>query len=79
MTLILLPKIGPFAWDNDLIGAVTALNRPMLSCYRAPYPAVVAGRGSDLEKEVRIENVSADHVPVFRRQGGGCTVFLVDP
>ncbi|MFU8770049.1 MAG: biotin/lipoate A/B protein ligase family protein, partial [Desulfotignum sp.] len=40
--------------------------------------AVVAGRGSDLDREIRLSLCRDDGIPVFRRRGGGCAVFL-DP
>ena len=78
MTTAVLAEIRDFEWDRGLVAAAVALKRSAVACYRVPLPAVVAGRGSRLEREIRLENVSEDGVSLFRRSGGGCSVFL-DP
>ncbi len=69
-------KILPFSWDDTLVSTAMGLQRTVVSCYGVPYPAVVAGRGSDLNREIDIDAVSRDTLPVLRRQGGGGAVFL---
>ncbi len=69
----------PFDFDNDLIEtARSSGGRPVTRIYPFEFKAVVAGRGSDLDKEVHMARVRQDEIPVFRRKGGGCSVFL-DP
>jgi lipoate-protein ligase A len=41
-----------------------------------PGTMVVIGKGSDPARELRIENIVADGVPVLRRGTGGCAVVL---
>lgn len=72
------PSILPFDFDDDLIETARSSDQPVTRIYPFGFKAVVAGRGSDLEEEVRLARVRQDRVPVFRRKGGGCSVFL-DP
>jgi lipoate-protein ligase A len=51
---------------------------PVSSVYPFEQTAIVAGRGSDLEQEVNLSQARMDGIPIFRRLGGGCSVFL-DP
>ncbi len=71
-------QILDFDFDRDLLAAVKASSTPMVSIYPFDRDAVVAGRGSDLAQEITLSRVRADGIPVFRRMGGGCSVFL-DP
>ena len=68
--------IQPFVFDDALIESTVAKNTLQFSCYPFPHPAIVAGNGSLLSREIRLEKINADHIPVYRRQGGGCAVFL---
>ena len=70
------PTVQPFTWDNALIESTVIKNTLQFSCYPFPHPAIVAGNGSFLPREIRLEKIVRDHVPVYRRQGGGCAVFL---
>jgi len=70
------PTVQPFTWDDALIESALIKKIPQFSCYPFPYPAIVAGRGSSLSREIRLEKILEDHIPVYRRQGGGCAVFL---
>ncbi|MBT6751092.1 MAG: hypothetical protein HOA72_19385 [Desulfobacula sp.] len=72
----LTPNIKPFTWDDLLIESVTTKNIPKFSCYPFHHTAIVAGYGSNLSKEIRLEKLFMDHIPIYRRQGGGCSVFL---
>jgi lipoate---protein ligase len=72
----LTPNIKPFAWDDVLIESVTTKNLSKFSCYPFLQTAIVAGYGSNLSKEIRLEKLFMDHIPIYRRQGGGCSVFL---
>ncbi len=71
-------QIREFDFDRDLLASVKASSIPLSAIYPFDRDAVVAGRGSDLSQEIRLSGVRADNVPVFRRMGGGCSVFL-DP
>jgi lipoate-protein ligase A len=71
-------QIRDFHFDKGLLASVKAASVPMSQVYPFDREAVVAGRGSDLAKEVHLSKVKEDHIPVYRRMGGGCTVFL-DP
>jgi lipoate---protein ligase len=72
----LTPNIKPFTWDDLLIESVTTKNIPKFSCYPFHHTAIVAGYGSNLSKEIWFEKLFMDHIPIYRRQGGGCSVFL---
>ena len=70
--------IGVYARDDDLLEAVRrdGVGRARVVC--VPGVAVVLGKGSRPEVELRIEAIETDGVPVVRRGGGGCSVVL-DP
>ena len=68
--------VKAYACDRDLLAKVKETREPGFSVYPFAFPAVVAGRGSDLEKEIRVSLCRDDNIPVFRRKGGGCAVFL---
>ncbi|MDT8379186.1 MAG: hypothetical protein RQ739_09875 [Desulfotignum sp.] len=74
----LSPPVKPYAFDRDLLEQVRHTGYAGISIYPFAFPAVVAGRGTDLETEIRINRCVQDRIPVFRRRGGGCSVFL-DP
>jgi lipoate-protein ligase A len=64
--------------DRNLLDRVRQTGLPDISIYPFSFPAVVAGRGSRLETEIRLSACVRDNIPVYRRKGGGCAVFL-DP
>jgi lipoate-protein ligase A len=70
--------IREFHFDKQLLASVKAASVPMSRVYPFDHEAVVAGRGSDLAREIHLPKVREDRIPVYRRMGGGCTVFL-DP
>lgn len=72
------PGVLSFDFDRQLLVDAARSNGPAAYAYPFDREAVVAGRGSDLEREISLERVRADKIPVYRRLGGGCTVFL-DP
>ena len=74
----LSPPVKPYAFDQNLLERVRYTGQPEISIYAFAFPAVVAGRGTDLETEILINRCVQDRIPVFRRRGGGCSVFL-DP
>lgn len=69
-------SVLPFDFDDGLIETARSSGRPVTRIYPFGFDAVVAGRGSDLDQEVHMARVSKDKIPVFRRKGGGCSVFL---
>jgi lipoate-protein ligase A len=74
----LTSTVKDYAFDRDLLAKVKATGQPGVAVYLFAFPAVVAGRGSDLDTEIRLPLCRDDNIPVFRRRGGGCAVFL-DP
>jgi lipoate---protein ligase len=70
--------VKAYGFDQDLLAQVGQTGQPGFSVYPFFFPAVVAGRGSDLDREIRLSLCRDDGIPVFRRRGGGCAVFL-DP
>jgi lipoate-protein ligase A len=70
--------VKDYLFDRDLLDRVRQTGLPDISVYPFSFPAVVAGRGSCLETEIRLPACARDRIPVFRRMGGGCAVFL-DP
>jgi lipoate-protein ligase A len=78
----MLDRLAPhplaFDFDRDLLDAVKLSNLPEFKVYPFPFNALVAGRGSNLAQEIRLPLCKEDNIPVYRRMGGGCSVFL-DP
>ena len=75
---VLISPVKDYAFDRDLLTRVKETGQPGFAVYPFAFPAVVAGRGSDLDREIRVSLCRDDQIPVFRRMGGGCAVFL-DP
>jgi lipoate-protein ligase A len=71
-------KIGAWNHDDDLLASVRREGAPRIRFTPSSETAVVLGRGSDPGKELRLEEIERDGVPVLRRRGGGCAVVL-DP
>lgn len=67
-----------FGYDDDLIAAARADNRPRVRVYRLGGTVVVLGSGSRPDIEIDLDACRDDNVPVLRRRGGGCAVVL-DP
>ena len=70
--------IGRYDADDALLAAVRADGVTRLAVTRPPGPQVVLGAGSRPERELHLDAIAADGVPVLRRAGGGCAVVL-DP
>lgn len=70
--------VPPYVWDRDLLEQVLRDGRPRARVLRPADVAVVLGRGSRSDVELRMEAVEEDGVAVHRRPGGGCAVVL-DP
>ncbi len=71
-------QTSPYDLDDILQAEVRADGRARAQVYRAPWVAVVLGRGSKPELELDLDAVSREGVSVLRRAGGGCAVLL-DP
>jgi lipoate-protein ligase A len=71
-------QIAPYDLDDDLIEATRADGQPRVRVRRFRGHAVVIGRGGRPEAELNRAAIDEDDVPVLRRHGGGCAVFL-DP
>ena len=74
----MVPLVKDYAFDRELLTKVKKTGQPGVAVYPFAFPAVVAGRGSDLDREIRMPLCRDDQIPMFRRKGGGCAVFL-DP
>ena len=73
-----LQRLPAYDLDQKLIARSKQNNEALFRVYAHPGRAVVAGRGSQLEQEIHLPECRADGIPIFRRPGGGCSVFL-DP
>ncbi|MCG8567387.1 MAG: hypothetical protein MI747_20130 [Desulfobacterales bacterium] len=62
--------------DQGLLEQVQEDEQPRFHIYPYPDRAVVAGRGSCLETEIHLDRCRRDGIPVLRRRGGGCAVYL---
>ncbi len=70
--------IHHFVSDKDLLDEVKRSGNPAHRIYRPEEVMVVLGRSSKPDVELNVDRVLLDDVPIYRRQGGGCTVVL-DP
>ena len=68
----------PFDFDEDLLDEVGQTGRPGQRIYPFDHCAVVAGRGSRLDRELNLDRIRQDGIALYRRRGGGCAVYL-DP
>jgi lipoate-protein ligase A len=71
-------RIAPYDLDDDLIAATLVDGQARVRVKRYQGKAVVLGRGGSPEAELHRDAIIDDGVPVLRRHGGGCAVFL-DP
>ncbi len=67
-----------YPYDEALIKATRADGRARLRIYPFEERALVLGRGSRAELELFLEVCQREQLPIYRRRGGGCAVFL-DP
>lgn len=74
----LKPLVTPFLQDDVLIHRFNKEKKSLMSISAFTHQAIVIGRSSNINKEVNVPNVISDGIPVYRRKGGGCAVFL-DP
>ncbi len=70
------PRIGSFERDERLLAEVRSDGRPRAATYLVTEPLVVLGRAGDPKRELHLEAILADRVPVYRRRGGGGAVVL---
>lgn len=70
--------ISSYDFDHALFSRMQITGTPQFNIYPFPFQAVVIGRGSRSDQEIRMSRCLADNIPVYRRRGGGCAVFL-DP
>ncbi len=68
--------IGKFELDDDMLAAFRQDGVARLRIYIPPNRAVVLGRGSKVDLEINVTNCQEDDIPLLRRLGGGCSVFL---
>jgi len=73
-----VPDILTYDLEDDLVAEARATGRALCRVYRPAGIAVVVGRGGDPARELRLEAITGDGVPVYRRPGGGGAVVL-DP
>lgn len=75
---LLEPVVKPYPLDDLLIDLVKKDGTRRYYCSPYTQKAIVAGRGGNLSKEIKLDLAIRDRIPVYRRKGGGCSVFL-DP
>ena len=68
--------IETYDYDNDLVEATRLDGQPRLRVYPARRTELVLGRGSKVEQEIFIDACIEDRIPLARRRGGGCSVFM---
>jgi len=72
---ISLPR---YEFDDGLIAAALRTGDAAVAVYRPACSMAVLGRGSRIDRELHLSACQADAVPLYRRMGGGCAVWL-DP
>ncbi len=70
--------ILPYPYDEKLLASALKDSSPRLQVYLFPETAIVLGRGSNPEVELKLEESLKDQITLYRRRGGGCSVVL-DP
>jgi len=69
-------RIASYDTDDAMLTAVRTDGVTRLAVTRPAAPLVVLGAGSKPERELHLEAIAADGVPVVRRAGGGCSVVV---
>ncbi|MBK9471354.1 MAG: hypothetical protein IPO18_03585 [bacterium] len=72
-------RILPYEVEDDLVDEARATGRALCRVYRPQEVAVVLGRGGDAARELHLEAIDADDVPVYRRPGGRRRCVVPDP
>ena len=67
-----------YEFDDGLIAAALRTADAAVAVYRPACSMAVLGRGSRIDRELHLGACRADGVPLYRRLGGGCAVWL-DP
>ena len=70
--------ISPFPQDDLMLNTIKRDGVSRFNISPFSFPAIVVGRASNVHKEVKLADALSDRIPIFRRKGGGCSVFL-DP
>jgi len=70
--------VREYADDEEIVGATRSDRMPRLRLYKPDEIKAVLGRGSRPAKELNLEAIFQDNLPVYKRRGGGCSVVL-DP
>ena len=68
--------IGKYTVDDHLIESFRQDKKARLNIYLPEQRCVVLGRGSKVQLEVNALACQEDGIPLLRRPGGGCSVFL---
>lgn len=68
--------IGKYTVDDHLIESFRQDQKARLHIYLPAQRCVVLGRGSKVHLEVNAQACKEDDMPLLRRRGGGCSVFL---
>jgi len=68
----------PYLYEKDLIGQMVSVGKPVMSIYPFSGNALVLGKGSRMSDEIHMGQALVDGIRIYRRMGGGCSVFL-DP
>lgn len=71
-------KLDTYELDTQMLQQVKNDRQARAQIYVYPYRAVILGRGSKIDREVFAQHIHADNIPLLRRAGGGCAVYL-DP
>ncbi len=74
----LTPKVRAFQQDTFLVDAIQKDGKSRFVCHPFTQKAIVLGRAGNVHMEVKVPNTMHDDIPIYRRKGGGCAVFL-DP
>lgn len=71
-------KLDTYELDSAMLSAVQSDHKARAQVYVYPHQALILGRGSKIDREVFALNIAQDQIPLLRRSGGGCAVYL-DP
>ena len=68
--------VRPWPHERDILDAVRRDGVPRVRAYTLAETAVVLGRGGRPERDLHLDAILEDHVPVYRRLGGGGAVVV---
>ncbi len=70
-------NIQPYPGDGEILSALAKKpERPVVSIFEPEGICAVLGAGGKPERELFLENLQRDQIPIYRRQGGGGAVIL---